>query len=124
MPITQFLDGERLDEETRRALGLAFEMTCIALRVGDCADDVRQAVANKLIALAKAGERDPDRLCEEALKDIRTPQQCAASEAAHRVLHFAQSRERRGNLAEKCDLDHRRRSGWLLYKRGSAHRTG
>jgi hypothetical protein len=82
MPITQFLDGERLDEETRRALGLAFEMTCIALRVGDCADDVRQAVANKLIALAKAGERDPDRLCEEALKDIRTPQQWAASEAA------------------------------------------
>jgi hypothetical protein len=82
MPITQFLDGEPLDEETRRALGLAFEMTCIALRVGDCADDVRQAVANKLIALAKAGERDPDRLCEEALKDIRTPQQWAASEAA------------------------------------------
>jgi len=82
MPITQFLDGERLDEETRRALGLAFEMTCIALRVGDCADDVRQAVANKLIALAKVGERNPDRLCEEALKDIRTPQQWAASEAA------------------------------------------
>jgi hypothetical protein len=82
MPITQFLDGERLDEETRRALGLAFEMTCIALRVGDCADDVRQAVANKLIALAKVGERNPDRLCEEALKDIRTPQQWAASDAA------------------------------------------
>jgi hypothetical protein len=82
MPITQFLDGERLDEETRRALGLPFEMTCIALRVGDCADDVRQAVANKLIALAKTGERKPDILCEELLKDIRTPQQWAASEAA------------------------------------------
>jgi hypothetical protein len=51
MPITQFLDGERLDEEGRRVLGLAFEMTCIALRVGNCADDVRQAVANKIIAL-------------------------------------------------------------------------
>jgi hypothetical protein len=82
MPITQFLDGERLDEEARRALGLAFEMTCIALRVGDCADDIRQAIADKLIALAKAGERDPDRLCEEVVKDIRTPQQWAASEAA------------------------------------------
>ena len=82
MPITPFLNGERLDEETRRALGVAFEMTCIALRVGECADDVRQAVADKIIALAKAGERNPDRLCEEVVKDMRTPQQWAASEAA------------------------------------------
>jgi hypothetical protein len=36
----------------------------------------------KLIALVKAGERNPDILCEEALKDIRQPQQWAASEAA------------------------------------------
>jgi hypothetical protein len=82
MPITPFLDGERLDEEATRVLGVAFEITCIALRVGDCADDVRQAVATKLIALAKAGQRNPDILCEEVLKDIRTPQQWAASEAA------------------------------------------
>jgi hypothetical protein len=82
MPITPFLNGERFDEETRRALGVAFEMTCIAMRVGDCADDIRQAVADKIIALAKAGERNPDRLCEEVVKDMRTPQQWAASEAA------------------------------------------
>jgi hypothetical protein len=82
MLISQFLDGERFDEETRRVLGIAFEMTCIALRVGHSTDDVRQAVADKIIALAKAGERNPDRLCEEVLKDIRTPQQWTASEAA------------------------------------------
>jgi hypothetical protein len=81
MPIIPFLNGERFDEETRRTLGVAFEMTCIALRVGDCADDVRQAVADKIIVLAKAGERNPDILCEETLKDIRTPQQWTASEA-------------------------------------------
>ena len=52
MPITQYLDGEQFDEETRRVLGLAFEMTCIALRVRDCSDDVSQAVANKIIALS------------------------------------------------------------------------
>jgi hypothetical protein len=86
MPITPFLNGERFDEETRRALGVAFEMTCIALRVGDCADDVRQAVADKIIALAKAGERNPDRLCEEALKDIRTPQQTASEAVRSSVL--------------------------------------
>ena len=71
MPITPFLNGERFDEETRRILGVALEMSCIALRVGDCADDVRQAIANKIIAFAKAGERNPDVLCERVLRDIR-----------------------------------------------------
>jgi hypothetical protein len=71
MPITPFLNGERFDAETRRVLGLALEMSCIALHVGDCADDVRQAIATKIIALAKAGERNPDVLCEQVLKDIR-----------------------------------------------------
>jgi hypothetical protein len=32
-------------------------MVCIALRTGDCDDDVKQALANKIIALAKAGDR-------------------------------------------------------------------
>src|SRR6476620_9032821 len=71
MPITPFLNVERFDAETRRILGLALEMSCIALHVGDCADDVRQAIATKIIALAKAGERNPDTLCERALQDIR-----------------------------------------------------
>ena len=34
-------------------------------------DDVKQAIARKIIDLAKAGERNPDVLCEQALKDIR-----------------------------------------------------
>jgi hypothetical protein len=57
-------------------------MVCLALRTGDCDDYVKQAIATKLITLAKTGERDPDRLCEEVVKDIRTPQQWVASEAA------------------------------------------
>jgi hypothetical protein len=61
-------------------LSVALEIACIALRTGDCTDDVKQAIATKLIALAKAGERNPDVLCEEVLKDIRRPQQWDASE--------------------------------------------
>jgi hypothetical protein len=57
-------------------------MVCLALRTGDCDQGVKLAIATKLIALAKAGERNPDILCEEALKDICRPQQWAASEAA------------------------------------------
>jgi hypothetical protein len=81
MPIIPFLDGEHFDVEATRVLGVAYEMVCIALRIGDCDDDIKQAIATKIIALAKAGERNPDILCEEVLKDIRRPQQWAASEA-------------------------------------------
>jgi hypothetical protein len=55
-----------------RILGVALEQVCAALRIEDCADDVKQAIANQIIELAKTGERNPDRLCERALK-IRQP---------------------------------------------------
>ena len=73
MPITPFLNGGRLDPEDKRVLGVAFEMVCIALRIGDSDDGVKQAIADKITHLAKAGERNPDTLCEQALKDIRSP---------------------------------------------------
>jgi len=49
-------------------------MTCTALRIGDCDDGVKQAIADKIIDLAKGGGRNPDVLCEQALKDIRGPE--------------------------------------------------
>ena len=55
--------------------------SAVGFAVG-CDDGVKQAIATKLIALAKTGERNPDILCEEVLKDIRRPQQWAASEPA------------------------------------------
>jgi hypothetical protein len=74
MPIRPNLNGERLDPETMRILGVAFGMVCIALRTGDCDDFAKQAIARKIIVPAKAGERNPDILCEQALKDICGPQ--------------------------------------------------
>jgi hypothetical protein len=73
MPIRPFLNGEQFDQESIRILGVAFEQVCIALRIGDCDDNVRQGIANKIIELAKTGERNPDLLCERALEDIREP---------------------------------------------------
>jgi hypothetical protein len=48
-------------------------MVCLALRTGDCDEGVKLAIATKLIALAKAGERNPIN-CAKKLKDIRRPQ--------------------------------------------------
>jgi hypothetical protein len=71
MPITLFLNGRNFDTETRRVLGVAFEIVCVALRAGDCDDDVKQRITNMLIELASDGERNPDVLGERALKIIR-----------------------------------------------------
>jgi hypothetical protein len=73
MPIRPYLNHEQFDQETLRILGVAFEQVCIGLRTGDCDDDVKQAIANKIIAVAKAGERNPDILCEKVFNDIRRP---------------------------------------------------
>jgi hypothetical protein len=66
------LDGHRFDPETVRLMGIAFEMALVALqRTYGIVNPTREAVAQKIIALAKAGERDPERLCEEGLQALR-----------------------------------------------------
>ena len=71
MPTTPFLNGQKFDAETRRILGVAFELVCVALRTGDCDDHVKQSITNTLVECASDGERNPDVLCERALKLIR-----------------------------------------------------
>jgi hypothetical protein len=71
MPIRAYLDGLRFDPETTRLMGIAFEMAVVALEHTDgIVNPTRDAVAKKIIELAKAGERDPERLCDAALKAL------------------------------------------------------
>jgi hypothetical protein len=71
MHITKFLDGFKFDPEARRVMGVAFEMTCAALRYTKRPDVAHEAVADRIIELAKNGVRNPDRLCERVLDDLR-----------------------------------------------------
>jgi hypothetical protein len=73
MPIRPFLNCEHFDQEALRILGVAFEQACVGLRIGDCDDDVREAIANKIVDLARTGVRNPDLLCELAVKEIGQP---------------------------------------------------
>ena len=83
MPITPYLKGPYyFDLETKRALGMAFELVCITLGTGDGDDHVEQTIANKLIALGRAGERNPEVLCEKVLEDICRPEHDKASTPA------------------------------------------
>jgi hypothetical protein len=72
MPIRAYLNGEGFDPETVRLMGLAFEMALASLPSSACTDPLPEALARKIIELAKTGERDPERLCEGALNDLPT----------------------------------------------------
>ena len=71
MPITIFLDGYKPDPETIRVMDVAFEMVRAALRLNDRNDVAVEIIAKRIIDLAKEGERNPDLLCERALRDLR-----------------------------------------------------
>ena len=71
MPIRSHLNGQRFDPETMRLMGLAYEMTLISLRLVDRGDIANNVVAQKIIELAKSGERDPERLCEAVVQQWR-----------------------------------------------------
>ena len=68
MPIRQYLDGERFDPETTRLLGIAFEFAIQALHNWGVDDPPREVIARAIIGFAKAGERDPERLCDLAVE--------------------------------------------------------
>jgi hypothetical protein len=71
MAIAQILDSSEFDPETRRVVGVAFEMARAALRLGEQDNVVNETVAKRIIALAKTGELNPDLLCESVLTEFR-----------------------------------------------------
>ena len=54
-------------------MGIAFETAIQALHNWGVVDPPREAIAKALIDLAKAGERDPERLCDLALEACSKP---------------------------------------------------
>ena len=69
MLITPYLDGFNVDPETKQVLGVAVEMTRVSLGLAD--DFANGIIARRVVELARAGERNPDVLCEGALKKLR-----------------------------------------------------
>jgi hypothetical protein len=70
LPIPGLLDDEPFDGETKRIIRLAFEAARVAIdsQWGHHGD---ATLAKKVIELAKEGERNPDTLCEKALRSFR-----------------------------------------------------
>ena len=65
--------GSSFDPETNRAMGLAFDMAWKKATedgkrmIGGPHSNAREALALRIISLARQGERDPVTLCDKAL---------------------------------------------------------
>jgi hypothetical protein len=60
-----------IEPEQIEAMRAAFYKICDALRLnGDVDDPMTEVVVNKIVALAKAGEHDAERLAEHVLNDF------------------------------------------------------
>jgi hypothetical protein len=69
------VDGH-FDDATILAMCLAFDQTCESLQACGVAATIREIVASRIIEAALQGERDPERLHDEALKafgETRSP---------------------------------------------------
>ena len=69
MSITPYLDGLEVDPETKRVLSAALEMTRVSLGLVD--NFANGIIAKRISEIAESGERDPDLLCEGAVKKLR-----------------------------------------------------
>ena len=72
MPIRIFLDGHSaFDPEHVQSMSKALADTLTTLGLVGKSDDLTVIIAKKIIELAKAGERDPERLKTETLRSLR-----------------------------------------------------
>jgi hypothetical protein len=66
MPFSKYIKHEHIE-----AMRAAFYKVCDALLLnGDVDDPMTEVVVDKIVALAKAGEHDADRLAEHVLDDL------------------------------------------------------
>jgi hypothetical protein len=69
--IYRMLEGMTFDEPSVKAMTAAYEATLVELGLTDRTDPLTTIVASEIITICQMGERDPERICELALRDIR-----------------------------------------------------
>jgi hypothetical protein len=69
--------------ELIEAMRLAFHKTCNALSDKD--DAIMEIVATRIVELAKTGERDPDRLCSQALDALSASRESSEDKSTKQV---------------------------------------
>jgi len=85
MPLTRNLVKEFVFEpEAIEPMVAAFKAACHSLQLFDQDDLLTQMVARKVVEVAGAGERDPERLCDLVLLALQESDQRSAWRLGHR----------------------------------------
>jgi len=72
MAIYRLLQNSSFDPEAVKVMTTAYEAARERLGLVDRSDPLTELVASRIIEIARTGVRDPDRLCEQVLRSIRT----------------------------------------------------
>jgi hypothetical protein len=67
MPIRPYLQDTTFDPEHVKAMEKAFDCVIRELHDSGQSSVVQEVIAERIIAAAKTGERDPDKLCQLAM---------------------------------------------------------
>jgi hypothetical protein len=71
--IYRLLQEAAFDQNDIDRMTAAYEAVLRALHLADRNDPVTELIANKIIEVARNGERDPARICARALKELGIP---------------------------------------------------
>jgi hypothetical protein len=71
MPLCAFVHETEFEPELLASMGVAFAAACEALGLADKTDQATELVASRIIALARCGEHDAERLKAAVLKTFR-----------------------------------------------------
>jgi hypothetical protein len=69
--IYRLLKDTAFDDTAVKAMTTAYEAVLPELGLVDRSDPLTDIVARKILEIFQAGERDPDRLCERTVEEIR-----------------------------------------------------
>jgi hypothetical protein len=71
MSLRAFVHETEFEPEVLASMGVAFAAACEALGLADKTDKATELVASRIIALARRGERDSERLKTAVLKGLQ-----------------------------------------------------
>jgi hypothetical protein len=69
--VLPFTQGAVFDPDAIHIMGEAFDRACRSLNAPGRPELVREVIAKRIIEAARTGERDRDKLCEQALHGVR-----------------------------------------------------
>jgi hypothetical protein len=78
MPLTPYLKEAAFEPKAIEAMTAAFEAVCKSLQLAKRDDPISQIVARKIVDIARTGERDPQRMHDLVLLELKELDQRSA----------------------------------------------